>query len=708
VTARLLRGINGGVDVEVACDFGAGWVDLTIGDYVGTDEIRIIRGRRDEASQAEPSRLTLTVNNTDGRFTPRNPDSPYWPGVRFRTPIRVRVRHPHTSGSWFTRFTGFVDEWPIEWPSQRTDTIAWSPLSASGLLRRLGKGADVDPPMRVRMVAVDPLDWIPLDDPKGVHSLMPGKATSPATLFGGHVEPGAIEGPVGAQASVVSMGDSTPSLPTTVTQRASGDVRTMEAWVTGRAFTLTLHRFAEVLGAEFPQFWLISQSDIPGSFTASVVTTGGTTLLVGPTAATPPATNGFWHVAVTIAESGGTGTMILYVNGVEVGTDSDTYAVRTARLVEVATTDTSDIQLGVAYVAWYSTVLSAATIGANYVVGLGWSGEKAADRFIRIAAQEGVTVTATAGTGVAMGPQIRGNVAEQLSDCADADQGFMFENLSGGLTFQEHTARDNPATYMTLAIPGQVDGLAPVVDDQKMLNTVTANRSGGQPFTYADADSVDAFGEYDAAVSVNVETDSLLEHAASWLVNTSSDPETPRYPSLSFRFANSTDSAALVAWLAGEPLGQMLSLTSVPNPAANSTEWVFVEGYTELWSFARCNVTANCSPAEMRRRIYVLENADYLSVLGFDGQTVNTGINASATSLSVATIAGKPLITTAAGDYPRKWRNVDTGEVINVTAVSGASSPQTATITRGQDGTTAVAMSVGDVIELAVKPVLAL
>lgn len=64
------------------------WVDISA--YVhGT--IDITRGQPDEASQTQPSMCSFRLRNTDSRFTPRHPSSPYYPNVTLGTPIRVRL-----------------------------------------------------------------------------------------------------------------------------------------------------------------------------------------------------------------------------------------------------------------------------------------------------------------------------------------------------------------------------------------------------------------------------------------------------------------------------------------------------------------------------------------------------------------------------------------------------------------------------------------
>jgi hypothetical protein len=64
--------------------------------------------------------------------------------------------------------------------------------------------------------------------------------------------------------------------------------------------------------------------------------------------------------------------------------------------------------------------------------------------------------------------------------------------------------------------------------------------------------------------------------------------------------------------------------------------------------------------------------------------TLASGVTTTATSFSVATAAGDPLWTTAVGDFPMSA--TVGGELVTVTAIAGASSPQTFTVTRSANG----------------------
>jgi hypothetical protein len=69
------------------------WVDVTSHVY-RRDMINIRRGRADEAAQVDHGTCSLTLNNRDGRYSPRNPMSPYYGQLTRNTPIRVSIEGP--------------------------------------------------------------------------------------------------------------------------------------------------------------------------------------------------------------------------------------------------------------------------------------------------------------------------------------------------------------------------------------------------------------------------------------------------------------------------------------------------------------------------------------------------------------------------------------------------------------------------------------
>lgn len=67
------------------------WTDITPYADIITAGISIGRGAQDELSETQPGTCTLTLDNSDGRFSPGRASSPYYPNVKKNVPLRVRV-----------------------------------------------------------------------------------------------------------------------------------------------------------------------------------------------------------------------------------------------------------------------------------------------------------------------------------------------------------------------------------------------------------------------------------------------------------------------------------------------------------------------------------------------------------------------------------------------------------------------------------------
>lgn len=66
------------------------WNDITT--YVYTrDSIRITRGTPNEGNTADPTSIALTLDNRDGRFSPRNPTGALYGKIGRNTPLRVSI-----------------------------------------------------------------------------------------------------------------------------------------------------------------------------------------------------------------------------------------------------------------------------------------------------------------------------------------------------------------------------------------------------------------------------------------------------------------------------------------------------------------------------------------------------------------------------------------------------------------------------------------
>ncbi|MFD3654327.1 hypothetical protein [Streptomyces sp. NPDC058620] len=83
------------LDVRSELQIGGTWTDASTDVYTRAP-ITITRGAPDEATGLEPSTCSLTMNNRHGKYSPRNPMSPYYGLIGRNTPLRVSVQGPES------------------------------------------------------------------------------------------------------------------------------------------------------------------------------------------------------------------------------------------------------------------------------------------------------------------------------------------------------------------------------------------------------------------------------------------------------------------------------------------------------------------------------------------------------------------------------------------------------------------------------------
>lgn len=82
------------LDIEVALNLdGTSWTDISTLVYVRDENggIEISRGRKDWSTRTDFGTCTMFLDNTDLRFSPRNPLGPYYGQLGRNTPVRVSV-----------------------------------------------------------------------------------------------------------------------------------------------------------------------------------------------------------------------------------------------------------------------------------------------------------------------------------------------------------------------------------------------------------------------------------------------------------------------------------------------------------------------------------------------------------------------------------------------------------------------------------------
>jgi hypothetical protein len=356
-------------------------------------------------------------------------------------------------------------------------------------------------------------------------------------------------------------------------------------------------------------------------------------------------------------------------------------------------------------------------LAANAALLNAWSGETAANRFARLCAENGLTsrVYGYPDVSAVMGDQSIDTLANLLSYCEVSDRGMLYEPAETlGLGYRTlHSLCAQPAAvtldYSQAQLGDGSAGLSPTDDDQYTVNDATVSRNNGSTFQLQVTDgpmSVQpppaGVGDYATQVTVYTESDASLPHLAGWITHIGTADE-ERYPVIPLNLARA-ELAGLVYDLQDVRLGGYARMTNLlsqlpPGPASQmiyGTE----EKLGGFWQL----MTWNAVP-ETPYEVLVLDDPVY-GHLDTDGSALASPAASTATTLSVATVnPASPLWTTDPADFP--FDIAVAGEQITVTNITGASSPQSFTVTRSVNGVVK-AQAGGTSVALFHTPVLAL
>lgn len=622
------------------------------------------------------------------------------------------------------RFSGEVSSWPTSWDLAGVDVRV--PIEASGILRRLNQGSAPVQSAMFRGIVKDPaiaqpVAYWPLEDERSADSLASGIGHEPMTVHlkttSGVVQPGVKFG---------DYDDLDSSLPLLTNEQAK---------LFGPARTHANNGFLKV----FCVFWppLNDSSWNPTSIVFALNCVGGSALrwsLVGQ------GPGDIWFslralgaedvslLSTSLRDLGvrnGGLPQILEVKLNQVGADIN-WTMRGHRLDGTVTTETGTLvgqTLGTVVSVesgnntagttntWLNTAFGHLTVfNSDVAIDLvdllqAHAGEVAAGRVSRLCDEEGIPfqLQGSAADTTAIGPQRPGGVLDLMQECADADLGLLGETRDvPGLRYRTRTSLYNQAAALTLdyAAGDVAADLEPVEDDQSTRNDITVARVDGSQFQVEDttgalstAQPPDGVGRYDSSVTLNLERDAQLPDQAAWRLRLGTVDEA-RYPSIG---VDLTAVPSLVADATAVHAGDRVQVSNPPAWLPPETIDQIVQGGTEQLTPHRHTITFNASPASPWTVGVVGDD-----VLGRadteDSSTTASFVSGTGTSMTVATNRG-PIWTTAAGQFP--FDITVSGVVLTVTAISGAASPQTFTVTQTPVNSVTKTIPAGSAVSLA-------
>lgn len=685
------------VYIALGADLTASWLTwnwLDVTDRVRHDlGITVAVGRRDERTQVTAGRCQMKIENDDGAFCRRNVFSPWYGLLTPNTPVWIQL----DPGSGFVdRFHGFINEWPTRWtdPSATDCTVT---IQCAGVMRRLAQAKALRSPLFRTISGVSEGDYVP-------HLYYPmedgSNSTQVASGLAGQ-RPAVVTGSVNFAADSELVGSAPlPTLGTDALVAATVPAyANTNQWVVQVALKIesepagnTTFLEVDTPGGSNTLWRLYIQPGTPAivwweAYTSSggVTGTGTGVSLDGVGFANPSEAEFFgrwWFYTLSSYTNPDDGLVYGGMSITDDGDfDSESAGAGSATVHAAATgirvyggSGCSAGHLALFTDPNFRTIFDAFN---NSAAMGGWAGELAHERIRRLCREERIPLVTQATTSTAMGPQPIGSLLAILRNCEAADQGFLSEH-EFGLAYQALSQRYNQPVALELDFDQRHIGGTPepADDDQRLVNKFTASRPDGSSGVAEEeagtlGTGAGGAGVYEASATVNVESDDQLDDYASWKVHLGTVDE-DRWPQLAFRLHGSPE--LIPGWLATR-LGDRVTVANPPPQMNPDTIDQVIEGYAERWDTVSWVAGLSLSPASPYT-VFVVEDDD-LGLLDSGTSTLAADALPGATSLSVATSDVLDLWTTTETPFDVKI----SGVTVTVSAVSGASSPQTFTVT---------------------------
>jgi hypothetical protein len=684
------------------------WLDITP-DVYQRDGVTITRGRSDEQSQASPQRMSFTLDNRDGKYSPRNPLSPLFGAIGRNTPVKCTV-----DNGAFIRFYGEIPGIAPQWDEAHSDNRIQ--VEAYGILRRLGQGQP--------LVSNALRDWVLAQSALAAYYPLSGGED---TIYSQNIAPGKTGSFTGSTGAVFKYGVDMGAawLGTGLLVNATGDVPHMQGVGNAVGTNIALDFVFQSLGMgvldvqiwpNLDEIWQLrlNTSGDAGTLQVSWNDGNGGVITSAPTGAIPELQDTKLHTCRFEVRqvAGPTVDWFVYIDGqlvenssmglTQVITRCPIFRFHYSRFV-------NQTYVNLAHVALWAdnTAANIPDIEDYHAAAMAYAGETAIDRMNRVANDGGVPMgfVGTPSESTPMGPQFTETRLEQIRDCETTDMGILLESRGAPeLLYLSRASMYNQAAAFTLNYnAGQVVApLEPVDDDEYTRNDVTATRREGGSDRYtvdtgplSTQDPPDGVGRYETDITVNPETDGQLVGIAAWVANIGT-LDKARWPSVTVNLQAPGVTAALRAQIKLAEVGDRFVITGMQKAFIYDDVSLIIIGYTETIDPYVHTITFNCMPAEPYT-VSEWSTSASVGAMRWDtgGSTLNSSATSTATSLSVATATGNALWTTDSAARP--FDISVAGERMTVTNITGASSPQTFTVTRSVNGVVKAQSSGADV-----------
>lgn len=589
-----------------------------------------------------------------------------------------------TTNVW--RFQGEVAAWPLRWTTGGHDV--WAPIEAAGILRRLRqRAARLQSPLRRALTSATTLgqttiNYWPMEE-SGDDVAIFGAAIGVRvlTLVAGEIS--------AAQSDDFVCSAPIPTLGTGIlTAPVNGDLQDGTEWQVRCLLSVPsgyTTDVAELLRIEtFGLTWQLRYDGSSGG-DLQLTASAGTTQIYDSTLTDYNLNGRPCRLSISAVQDGADldVTMIAVDVGDTLGggiadTISNQLVSKVIGLALNPSATAGDIAIG------HVTVQHTATSGDLADELAGHLGETAAARFKRLCTEELLPsqLIGEVADSIAMGPQPIATLTSLLEECAATDLGLLGEStLTRALTYRTGASLRNQAELALDHGAGEL-GAAPHLDrdDQRLANDVsvtnwtqTTARAELTTGRLSTAEPPVGIGRYTADYPISIYNEQTLADHASQRLHIAT-PATPRVSQLQLRLDLPAIGDTLTAAILAITIGDTITLENLVGTSQDLAQLVL--GWRERIGTHEHRLEAVTLPAGpwLTGVVEGTVPARYDTA----GSQLAAGASQGATSLSVATTLG-PLWTTDGADLPLDVLADDVR--VTVTAIAGATSPQTFTVT---------------------------
>jgi len=606
------------------------------------------------------------------------------------------------------RFHGEVSSWPPRWHKSGHDRHV--PITASGISRRLRQGAaPLQSPLRRSIPeSAGLVAYWPMEDGEAATqaaSALPGG--TPLTIRAPGIQWASSSVFVGSNALPVMGAGQLVGTPGAYTAAGQAQLRFLVHVPEPMAASRLLVQFTTTGTARRWDLWYDAEFD---SVNFSVYDADDT-LIFSHEVGLGFILSRFMRVTLDLTQAGGNINWEMWILGQDLEGATGTTGTINGRTIGIANRIVVGDHRGlgdtvIGHVTFGTQVLPVFDVGDEFTA---FAGENGGERLVRLGTENGIPVQIVGQLSAmpAMGLQSIAPLPELLDEIAEADGGILTDARDElGLLYRSRASMYNQSARVALdyAQPGLAPPLEPSEDDQGTRNDITAERTGGSSArAVAESGPLSVqppplgVGRYAENVTVNVATDRQLPHQAGWRRHLGTWDEA-RFPSVAMWLHRQPD---LIPGASAMEVGDRVTVANPPAGLPPEPINVLAQGYTELLLPHRWELTLNASPAGPWETA-VLDDP-VRARLGSSGSSLAAPVDADDTALSVAVV--RLLWTVDSAAFP--FDVIIGGERLTVTAISGASSPQTWTVIRAVNGISKPHQA-GAAVRLAQPMILAL